>query len=59
LVAFALTVVVPAAVGLLAFYVLIRRRMPAREARVAWRRFAVLWTPAAVAIAVAAELIWH
>jgi hypothetical protein len=58
-VALGVAILAPAIAGLLVFYVLMRRRRPADEARAAWLRFAALWTPAAVAIAIVAELISH
>jgi hypothetical protein len=58
-VSFLVAVVVPIAVGLTTFYALMRRHKPAPEARADWWRFARLWVPTAVAIIVAAELIWH
>jgi hypothetical protein len=55
----ALELIVPIAVGLATFYGLLRIRKPPAEARAEWRRFAMRWTPTAITIIVAAQLIWH
>jgi hypothetical protein len=53
----ALEIVVPAAIGVGLFYVLMRGRRTPDEARRATARFAALWVPAAVVIVVAASLL--
>jgi hypothetical protein len=58
-VSFAFVLIVPIVVGLAVFYGLLRVRKPADEAGAAWWRFAKIWTPTAVVIIVAAELIWR
>jgi hypothetical protein len=58
-VTFAAVLVVPIVVGLAMLYGLLRLRLPPAEASATWWRFAKLWTPMAVIIIVAAELIWH
>jgi putative effector of murein hydrolase LrgA (UPF0299 family) len=53
----ALEIVVPIVVGVVAYYGLMRRRLPSADARRATVRFALLWVPAAIAIIVVASVI--